>query len=199
MSATNWRGSRSDADSALWWLVGVGVLIALMVGLRMSTRIADRGPVFDERWITRPIAEIIRKGWSVPTAIDFQETKGPAMIWPYALWGQLFISNSQEVVPEDVSGGGRGSGRPEAWTSPIPGGPAPAPPKMLATLRMFSMVCFVLGGALVMLLAGTDNIRDVIAFPKTQSGGDMMSQAPGPVDAAQLDELQLRVIEQAPA
>ncbi|MCH2132259.1 MAG: aspartate--tRNA ligase [Phycisphaerales bacterium] len=52
---------------------------------------------------------------------------------------------------------------------------------------------------LVMLLAGTDNIRDVIAFPKTQSGGDMMSQAPGPVDAAQLDELQLRVIEQAPA
>ncbi|MCH2135774.1 MAG: hypothetical protein MK101_04225 [Phycisphaerales bacterium] len=159
MSATNWRGSRSDADSALWWLVGVGVLIALMVGLRMSTRIADRGPVFDERWITRPIAEIIRKGWSVPTAIDFQETKGPAMIWPYALWGQLFISNSQEVVPEDVSGGGRGSGRPEAWTSPIPGGPAPAPPKMLATLRMFSMVCFVLGGALVMLLAGMCGVR----------------------------------------
>ncbi|MDG2423612.1 MAG: aspartate--tRNA ligase [Phycisphaerales bacterium] len=52
---------------------------------------------------------------------------------------------------------------------------------------------------LVMLLAGTDNIRDVIAFPKTQSGADMMSQAPGPVDSAQLDELQLRVIEQAPA
>ena len=50
---------------------------------------------------------------------------------------------------------------------------------------------------LVMLLAGTDNIRDVIAFPKTQSGADMMSQAPGPVDSAQLDELQLRVIEQA--
>ena len=52
---------------------------------------------------------------------------------------------------------------------------------------------------LVMLLAGTDNIRDVIAFPKTQSGADTMSQAPGPVDSAQLDELQLRVIEQPPA
>ena len=50
-----------------------------------------------------------------------------------------------------------------------------------------------------MLLAGTENIRDVIAFPKTQSGADLMSQSPGPVDAAQLDELQLRVIEQAPA
>ena len=48
---------------------------------------------------------------------------------------------------------------------------------------------------LVMLLAGTDNIRDVIAFPKTQNGGDLMSQAPGPVDVAQLEELQLSVVE----
>ena len=50
---------------------------------------------------------------------------------------------------------------------------------------------------LVMLLAGTDNIRDVIAFPKTQNGGDLMSQAPGPVDMAQLEELQLSVVEKA--
>ena len=49
---------------------------------------------------------------------------------------------------------------------------------------------------LVMLLAGTDNIRDVIAFPKTQNGGDLMSQAPGPVDMAQLEELQLSVVGQ---
>jgi aspartyl-tRNA synthetase len=41
---------------------------------------------------------------------------------------------------------------------------------------------------LVMHLVGTDNIRDVIAFPKTQSGGDLMTDAPGPVDDAQLVE-----------
>ncbi|MCH2145618.1 MAG: aspartate--tRNA ligase [Phycisphaerales bacterium] len=41
---------------------------------------------------------------------------------------------------------------------------------------------------LVMHLVGTDNIRDVIAFPKTQSGGDLMTDAPGPVDASQLEE-----------
>ncbi|TVQ60016.1 MAG: aspartate--tRNA ligase [Phycisphaerales bacterium] len=42
---------------------------------------------------------------------------------------------------------------------------------------------------LVMHLCGTDNIRDVMAFPKTQIGADLMTRAPGPVDAAQLKEL----------
>ena len=44
-----------------------------------------------------------------------------------------------------------------------------------------------------MLLTGTDNIRDVIAFPKTQRGQCLLTDAPGPVDQAQLDELNLRV------
>ncbi len=46
---------------------------------------------------------------------------------------------------------------------------------------------------IVMLLAGTDNIRDVIAFPKTQSMVDLMMDAPGEVDEAQLRELHIRV------
>lgn len=40
-----------------------------------------------------------------------------------------------------------------------------------------------------MLLCGTTNIRDVIAFPKTQTGADLMSEAPNAVDEAQLREL----------
>jgi aspartyl-tRNA synthetase len=47
---------------------------------------------------------------------------------------------------------------------------------------------------LVALLAGEENIREVIAFPKTQSGTDPLTDAPGPIDPAQLTELGLRVL-----
>jgi aspartyl-tRNA synthetase len=47
---------------------------------------------------------------------------------------------------------------------------------------------------LAALLAGEENIREVIAFPKTQSGADPLTGAPGPVDAAHLDELGIRLL-----
>jgi aspartyl-tRNA synthetase len=46
---------------------------------------------------------------------------------------------------------------------------------------------------IVMLLVGTDNIRDVIAFPKTQSMLDLMMDAPSPVDDQQLRELGIQL------
>ena len=46
---------------------------------------------------------------------------------------------------------------------------------------------------MVMLLMGTDNIRDVIAFPKTQSMTDLMMEAPSLVDASQLEELGIKM------
>ena len=45
----------------------------------------------------------------------------------------------------------------------------------------------------VMQLVGTSNIRDVIAFPKTQNGADLLTDAPAPVEDKQLKELHLRV------
>ena len=48
---------------------------------------------------------------------------------------------------------------------------------------------------LIMLLAGTENIRDVIAFPKTTSASSLMDEAPSLVDAQQLKELHIKLVE----
>ncbi len=45
----------------------------------------------------------------------------------------------------------------------------------------------------VMMFAGTDNIRDVIAFPKTQKASDMLTGAPSDVDARQLRDLHIKL------
>lgn len=47
---------------------------------------------------------------------------------------------------------------------------------------------------LVMTLAGTENIREVQAFPKTQTGYDPLLDAPAPITPGELDELGLRVV-----
>jgi aspartyl-tRNA synthetase len=47
---------------------------------------------------------------------------------------------------------------------------------------------------LMMVVAGTDNMRDVIAFPKTASAADLMIDAPGEVDPKQLEELHLKIV-----
>ncbi len=49
---------------------------------------------------------------------------------------------------------------------------------------------------LVMLLAGEPNIREVIAFPKTQQAADLMAGAPSPVEPEQLEELHIRIVEE---
>ncbi len=51
---------------------------------------------------------------------------------------------------------------------------------------------------LVMLMAGADNIRDVIAFPKTATASDLMTGAPSPADDKQLKELGIRLKSAAP-
>jgi aspartyl-tRNA synthetase len=49
---------------------------------------------------------------------------------------------------------------------------------------------------LVMLLCGTNNIRDVIAFPKVQNASDPLTNAPSFVDEKQLRELHIKTEEQ---
>jgi aspartyl-tRNA synthetase len=48
---------------------------------------------------------------------------------------------------------------------------------------------------LVSMFAGLDSIRDVIAFPKNNSGRDVMNDSPSPIAQAQLDELYLKLVK----
>ncbi|MCK6577257.1 MAG: aspartate--tRNA ligase [Anaerolineae bacterium] len=50
---------------------------------------------------------------------------------------------------------------------------------------------------LIMVLSGETNIREVMAFPKTQNGADLMAGAPSPAEARQLADLFIRVVEPA--
>jgi aspartyl-tRNA synthetase len=50
---------------------------------------------------------------------------------------------------------------------------------------------------LAMLLSGAESLRDVITFPKTQKGTDLMTDAPNAVSPMQLAELKIRVVEPA--
>ncbi|WP_248927355.1 aspartate--tRNA ligase [Paenibacillus hamazuiensis] len=52
---------------------------------------------------------------------------------------------------------------------------------------------------LVMLITGRSNLRETIAFPKTASATDLLTDAPGPVDDKQLEQLSIRLALKAPA
>lgn len=74
-----------------WWMAAaVALTLLVAMGLRVGTRIATLGQRFDEPWTRQPIEALVTEGWSVRTAIDFEETKGPAFVWPYAAMARVF-------------------------------------------------------------------------------------------------------------
>jgi hypothetical protein len=75
--------------STRWMLAAVLVIAVFALALRYGTGVLSKGTIFDEPFIVQPIHNLIVQGWSVETAIDYRETKGPAFVWAYALAGDV--------------------------------------------------------------------------------------------------------------
>ncbi len=84
-------------DSRLWTIGSVLLVLAVALVLRYSTNILDEGPVFDEHFSLGTMQTLLLSGWSVETAIDFKETKGPAYIWAYAAAG-MFVGSELNAL-----------------------------------------------------------------------------------------------------
>ena len=84
--------SKSPGNSWLWYTSAVLIVVLVALGLRYGTNVLDRPSAFDERHIRVPIDNLVGEGWSVETAIDFVETKGPTMIWVYAVGARVLGS-----------------------------------------------------------------------------------------------------------
>ncbi len=71
--------------------LGIGFLVILLAGLgaRWGTNVLAKDTVRDEHLMRVPIDDILHRGWSIETAIDYQEVKGPTFYWSYALACQL--------------------------------------------------------------------------------------------------------------
>ena len=72
-----------------WMITSVFIVAAVLFTVRYGSSVLQTSFVFDEQYIVVPIDNLIEQGWSIETAIDFEETKGPALIWPYAFFGEL--------------------------------------------------------------------------------------------------------------
>ena len=84
--------STRNANTPLWWLLSLAIIVLFTVTLRFGTNILDIGGIYDEIYIRIPIDDLVEHGWSMQTAIDFKETKGPTLIWTYAVLGELIGS-----------------------------------------------------------------------------------------------------------
>lgn len=82
------QGGEATGDRR-WTIAGVALVLLLSLAIRFGTAASSDVRRFDEAFSQPAITTIIREGWSVRTAIDFEETKGPGFIWPYAAAGQV--------------------------------------------------------------------------------------------------------------
>jgi hypothetical protein len=79
-----------QARKSPWWLIASIAMVAFVVlAIHFCSGVRSRANVRDEDLMKVPIDAILDQGWSMRTAIDFQEVKGPIFFWMYAGPGEL--------------------------------------------------------------------------------------------------------------
>ena len=75
------EGASGRKGDWYWVITAFVIILIFSFGFRWGSGVLGMDRVWDEVYMLNPINDIIEKGWAVETAIDFQEAKGPAMIW----------------------------------------------------------------------------------------------------------------------
>ena len=89
--------ARTSSPSWRWLLLSMLIVVVGVFGLRWGSSVLEKEATWDEQYILVPIIDLVERGWSVETAIDFEEAKGPAMIWPYAIWAEICGSSVNTI------------------------------------------------------------------------------------------------------
>lgn len=77
-------------ENKIYFALAMLLVVLAAMGLRYGTAILSLSDVRDEALMKEPIDDILEKGWSVETAIDYQEVKGPIFFWCYAVGAEVF-------------------------------------------------------------------------------------------------------------
>ena len=75
-------------SSWIWTAAAFLLVLGAAISLRLGTNVLNFDNKWDEKFTRIPIEDLIHKGWTVETAIDFTESKGPTLIWTYAALGE---------------------------------------------------------------------------------------------------------------
>lgn len=79
-----------ESDQKKYFIVAMLIVVLAALGLRYGSSILTLSDVRDEALMKVPIDNLLERGWSVETAIDYQEVKGPIFFWAYAAGGSVF-------------------------------------------------------------------------------------------------------------
>ncbi|TVQ51534.1 MAG: hypothetical protein EA377_12385, partial [Phycisphaerales bacterium] len=80
-----------------WMLLGLLLIVVLAMGLRYGTDLLEMPYVYDERLMKVPVDDIVERGWSRETMLDYQEVKGPTFYWLYALSANVIGSAMNDL------------------------------------------------------------------------------------------------------